>query len=156
MSATPTVFRWLLASNLVLVLMASFVDVAFPSLIPGVLSDAQTKLAEADTVSENLTWWVALGVAGLILLGLVVASYVGLYRFRLWGRRLAVLTTLMAIPFHFPAGPVVQSALSALLLEASMISWGAILAMAYFSPLKTRFETPANSAVQSTPASGRG
>jgi len=156
MNPTPTLFRWLLAINLVLVLVASFVDIIFPSLIPQVLSDAQAKLTEADIKLDDLTWWLTLGLAGVVLLILVAASYVGLYQFKRWGRRLAVLTTLLAIPFYFPSGPVVQSAISALLLESSMIVWGAIFAMAYFSPLSARFEMSANSAAQTTPAGGRG
>lgn len=151
MSATPHLFRWLLAANLFLALLASFVDVIFPSLIPQVLWDAQAKMSETDAESDSLAWWLAIGV---VLLTLAAASYLGLYLFKPWGRRLAVLTTLLAIPLYFPIGPVIQSAVSTLLLESAMIIWGAILAMAYFSPLKTRFEAPAKNAIP--PATGAG
>lgn len=152
MTPTPKLFRYFLAANLALVVAGSFVDAVFPALVPDVLSDAHSKLGDAEMASYELHHWLLLGVASALLIGLVIASYVGLFLFKRWGRRVAVLSTLLAIPFYVPFGPQLQSGWATLLLETSMMLWGAILAMAYFSPLKTRFETPAaDSAVPPTP-----
>lgn len=139
MGVSPRLFRILLLASLLVGIAAGVVDMVFPSLIPRELTDAQAKLEEATwgaagwgTLSIALTALAVLGALGL-------AGMVGLFLFRPWGRTISVIATALTLPLYLLLGPVIQSGGAYLLQEISMILWGGLLALAYFSPLGVRF-----------------
>lgn len=69
-----------------------------------------------------------------------IASLVGLYRFRRWGRTWSLWLTLASQSVFFLVGPMVAEPLDWFLYTLSNMLWGAVLAVAYFSPLSARFE----------------
>ena len=109
--------------------------------IPDMYSPA---LALAYT-NEPEPWITAnlwLGLAVLIPLLLIsVVSFVGLYFFKSWGRTLSFYTTLAAFPLSLLVGPSVEGSIESALFEVSTLLWGAILALAYYSPLTSKFVT---------------
>lgn len=139
MDVSPRLFRILLLASLLLGIAAGVVDAVFPSLIPQELSDAQAKL---DTGIWDAAGWGGLALlvsAGVVLGVLGIAGLIGLFLFRPWGRTISVICTLLAFPTYLLLGPVLQSSWSFLLQEISMILWGGLLALAYFSPLRALF-----------------
>lgn len=148
MGVSPRLFRILLLASLLLGIAAGVVDAVFPSLIPQELSDAQAKL---DTGIRDAAGWGGLALlmsAGVLLGVLGIAGLIGLFLFRPWGRTISVIGTVLAFPTYLLLGPVLQSSWSFLLQEISMILWGGLLALAYFSPLGVRFgSAPADPAL---------
>lgn len=98
--------------------------------------------AAVDAASTSWLWgqtWLMLGIA-VVLLAAWIAGLVGLYRFARWGRTLslwATLATLLLYPFF---GSMLYWGLESGLHEASTLAFGALLAMAYWSPVSARFE----------------
>ena len=83
--------------------------------------------------------WLALTVVGA-LVAVWLAGLVGLLLFKRWGRTLSLYSTLAEFLVYPFQGPSVSSALESTFLEASILVWGAVLALAYFSTVSTRFE----------------
>lgn len=78
---------------------------------------------------------------------LFVAGFIGMYRFRSWGRLVSLAAALLV-----PAAALVQMlvfdnfnpstgepVISATLQTLAELTWGGVLAIAYFSPLSARF-----------------
>ena len=100
-------------------------------------------------------------VAGFWALCLV--GFVGMYRFKTWGRSISLFTTIAtyvlwgALLAFLPsaAGDSTSSPavpLESLLESLSALFWGGALALAYLSPLATRFG--ANNSFKPTPLRG--
>jgi uncharacterized BrkB/YihY/UPF0761 family membrane protein len=116
-------FRYLLILYVVCTL-AAFIAALIPGGYSQALSDAYS--------NEPLPWdwntqniWIVLAVA-LPLLAAAVAGVIGLYRFERWGRTLSLYMTGVS--------PILN-----LFFETSMLLWGAILALSYYSALSSRF-----------------
>lgn len=93
--------------------------------------------------AEPQTWllshvWISYGLL-ILVLGASILSFVGLFLFWKWGRTLAVFTTFVGIAVSLFIGPVLSSPLESVLMEASNVIWGAILALAYWSSVKLEF-----------------
>lgn len=130
----PKQFRILLTLSLVIGLAGPVVDYLFP-----LLSEPFKQAQEAsDEMLSSTSDFVALAAAiGLLATG--IAAYFGLFNFRPWAPRLAVVSTvlgLLAIPF---LGSTAQSGLATSLSEASSVLWGVVLALVHWSPLAARF-----------------
>ena len=136
MKDTEALFRLLIVGGFAIGLAGALIDLLIPALVPETLKTALESLDEEWSVPRI----VATGV--LCMGGLVVgvASTVGLYLFKPWSRRLALVVTILGFSGYFLFGPTVQSALSTMLIDASMMIWGGVLAMAYYSDLGGRFK----------------
>jgi len=132
---SSTHFRLVLVASMILGLIGGFFDLMFPSAVPEALSQAQ---AAYDAELSTPALIVAV-LVGLITLVGGIAAFVGLFIFRPWAPRLAVVTTALAL-FVWPAlGANVSSGWSVALADLSSTLWGVVLAVVYFSPLKERF-----------------
>ena len=74
-----------------------------------------------------------------IILVAVIASYIGLFLFKLWGRHLFVASFVFATPSYFMGGLYVSSGLESWFYDASMLLSGGLAALMYFSPIKVHF-----------------
>jgi hypothetical protein len=72
------------------------------------------------------------------LIGLLIASYVGLFLIHKWGRLLFTITAGFAVFVTLCLGPDVETALSNAFGSLFDMTNGAILALAYFTPLFDR------------------
>jgi hypothetical protein len=79
----------------------------------------------------------ALGFATMLL---VVVSTLGLYAFRRWGRTLSLWSMALIMPVTWMTGPILQAPLESALDMTSSMLFGAVLALAYWSPVSVRFE----------------
>lgn len=97
--------------------------------------------------------WGSAATAGAILssvyLFLFSASFIGVYLFKSWGRSLSLAVTI-ALPLLGTAASaaygsgtevVASSIYSPPVQELSQLTWGAVLALAYWSPVSSRFRS---------------
>jgi hypothetical protein len=132
---TPIQFRYMLVAYLSLGIFGGIFDFLFPSAIPETLANAQNA-HDADLPSALI---ISAGILGVIILFCGIIVTFGLYMFRPWAPRLALVVTLLALPIYPLLGFQVASGWSMAITDLATTMWGAILALAYFSPLKERF-----------------
>ena len=126
-------FRTLLCINVALN-AAAVVAVAFPTY-----SESLSIAVESEPqpwIMSNL--WLAGGAVAL-LLSAWIFGLAGLFFYKRWARALSLYTTgltLLATPWF---GTSVSSGIEDALFEATALTWGAVLATSYFSPVSTRF-----------------
>ncbi len=128
---------------LLLVYIACFVVSLIAVFMPADFSD---QLAEAYYAEPQV--WLARNESLLFAVGVVsLCAFAfglwGLFRFKRWGRTLSFYSTvagLILLPFM---GPDLSSSFESTIAEISAMTWGAILAVAYFSPLGDLFDKPA-------------
>jgi hypothetical protein len=132
----PTYFRALILISVAAGVAGSFVDFLFPSLVSAALSVAVESEPPPALLAGNP--WVLLAILGpFFLVG--IASTIGLFYFRRWARTLSLVVLgagFILTPF---LGATLSSGLSYALIEFSTTTWGAALAIAYYSPLSQRF-----------------
>jgi len=125
----------LLLASLALGIMGAVFDTAVPSSLPDAFSQAQ----EAYDASQTTTYLLLTGLGALVLFIVGIASFVGLYLFRSWAPRLAIIATALAVPITVLIGPMAVSGWTTALNELSSMLWGVALALPYLSPLRERF-----------------
>lgn len=128
------VFRALLIVSVVTGFLGGLVDTVFPSLIPAPLA----KVVEALPSPPTLALFGASALF-LVTFGGMITAVLGLYFFQPWARQLAVWMTALGLLFHPLLGVSVQSGWAQLMLEASSVLWGVVLAMSFVSSLSGRF-----------------
>jgi len=132
---TPARFRFLLLLSTLLAFAVGAEDTLMQQ-------DASfLRLWEAYEARSNVIGVYLLYAALLLAVASAfIASLVGLYRFRRWGRTWSLWLTLASQSVFFLVGPMVAEPLDWFLYTLSNMLWGAVLAVAYFSPLSARFE----------------
>ena len=131
-------FRCLLLACFALQIGASFIDVLFPSLIPSAFSRAIEAEPLPLAFREPLLV-IVVASWGAVVLG----AAVGLFFLRHWARGPALGATVFGLALSPLFGVAVSSSVASAFTEASSVLWGAVLAAAYFSPLREHF-APAN------------
>jgi hypothetical protein len=119
--------------------VAAFLAAVFAGLLPEPHSATLSAAFDAEPFWMNDAPTLAVLPFVLLLMVAIVASIVGLYRFKPWGRSLALWSTAVATPLAVFAGPSLSSGLESALWEVSTLLWGAILALAYYSPVASQF-----------------
>jgi len=112
------------------------VDNLFPSLVSASLKATYEK----ENVPSLFTSypWATLVIVGLVAVG-ALASTIGMFFFQRWARFLSlviVFATLILAPL---TGAQLLSGASYSFYFLSTTIWGAVLAIAYFTPLSQRF-----------------
>jgi len=132
-----TVFRTLIVASLVLSLLGVIIELVFPGLLPEPLSQAYDAYNESRTSLPVIM--VAAGML-IILLVIGVISTVGLLVLQPWARPLALWSTVLSFAITPFTGAALNSGLSLMLIDVSLILWGAAMAMTFYSDLKLRFD----------------
>lgn len=138
MSNPVTTFRLLIIISLVVAVLGSMLDALMPGLLPAELARAyeSVEIIENQALPSVLLMLVALVL--LLVAGLVAT--IGLLFFKPWSRSLALWTSVLAVLAYPLLGPAVYSSWAYMLIEVSMITWGAVLAMAYYSEVRSQFD----------------
>ncbi len=132
---STTQFRYILIAYLSLAIFSGEFNLVFPSAIPEALAHVQqSSYANLSPLSR----WI-LAILGYLSLVGGIASTLGLFLFRPWAPRLAIVITILALFISPLLGIRVVSGWQEVLSSVSTTLWGAILALAYFSPLKGCF-----------------
>lgn len=114
--------------------LAALASLSFPDYSDG-LAAAYAAEPEAWLLAGS---WAANGVMGALMLACLV-GLVGLFRFKAWGRTVSLYATPAALVVEACAGATLSSGVENALLGAASMLWGAVLALAYFSPVRSRF-----------------
>lgn len=128
-----------------LLILWSYVAVTLASIVDGFFPTYSDALASAyagepeDWLSRNI--WAEVIVFTLLLCSWL-AGLIGLFFFKRWARSLSLAQTFLGLAISFFLGPTLFSSLHLSLLETSILLWGVILALAYFSPVSARFDQP--------------
>lgn len=131
---TPTIFRGLVVLSVLLSIASATIDALLPSLLPHALSQAYENVP-LPAMAETPLWLVLL----VPWLGVAMVSTVGLFFFKGWARLLSFLSTTFGFALYPLLGITLSSGWSSALSDASWVTWGAVLALAYYSPLSGRF-----------------
>ena len=135
---SPTFFRCLVLCSVLLLFASAIVDWLFPYLV----SQAITTAIENEPMPSFLENHPFLALTLLLpWLIVVLASTIGLLFFKRWARVLALYSTLFSFGFYPLLGLSVSSALATAFSDASLMLWGAVLALAYYAPVSERFVT---------------
>ncbi len=87
---------------------------------------------------EDNVWFLLAMVVALLIPW--IAGIVGLFLFKRWGRSVSLCATFATLVIYPLLGPTLYSGPESTLFEASTLCWGAVLALAYYSPLRERFD----------------
>ncbi len=141
MEMTQTRFRLfivLYGISLIVGLAASF--------MPGGYSHALAVAykSEPEPLVYRQAWLAFVIMVPLAIAG--IAGCIGMFFFKSWARRISLATTLVALLLIFFFGPTLLNAVANAFLETSSLLRGAILALAYFSPINARFTGSASRA----------
>src|SRR4051812_28264321 len=118
---TITRYRTLLIASLIVGVLGALVDVIFPALVSEEFRKLQETQDESAPISQVLMF-SSLGLVGGVC---VLVSLFGLYRFRRWAPKLALIgtaLTLVAWPF---SGAFTQSGTAIALSFIASYLWGA-------------------------------
>jgi hypothetical protein len=133
---TSRQFRILLIITILIGIIGASIDLVIPSLVPESLLKAQ-ELQDSSLSDAHL---LSMGGLAIALLIASIAATVGLYRFRPWAPRLTLITTALTLLLTPFLGASTQSGVAVALIDLSSLLWGAVLGVAYFSPLANRFK----------------
>lgn len=143
------IFRGLMLLSLALLLAA--VSVAWPvaGTPPAQTGDVEFSAQATFGATYSILWAV-----------FYVASFIGMFLFRPWGRLLSLVAALLlptaalvpALIFGEQSASEVEPAASTALQQLSDLSWGAVIALAYFSQIRHQFG--ANSSFKQKPLRG--
>jgi hypothetical protein len=131
--------------NLVLLYAVLVVATLIAAFTPGAYSQELSDALDR----EPMPWMVEAFwpmVLGVPLAAATIAGVWGLYMFRRWGRTLSIYTTGAGIALFPFLGPSLSGGLESAFYEASTLAWGAVLALAYYSPVSAEFTSPDGSA----------
>lgn len=129
-------------------------------LLLGVAADLIALYSTAAPVPVDSPWSRAATAGAVISFGHLLffgAGFIGMYLFKSWGRSLSLavtvalplLGTLISAASGSGTEVLPSSVYSAPALELSNLAWGAALALAYWSPVSSRFR--ANNSSEPTP-----
>ena len=127
-------------------LLSLYIVVSAAALVASVYSsDLISPAIQAAIDAEPVAWDVAnLPLSMSIILPLAigsVAGLIGMFMFKPWARTFSLVFTvagLILLPFM---GTVVLSQVDYVMSELAAMVWGAILALAYYSPVSSLFST---------------
>ena len=128
-------FRTLLVASIAVGIVAGGLDLVFPALVPNGFHDAQ-KVQDDAISSMGLLMIAVLIILAFVLL---IASTYGLYKFRRWAPRLALVSTAVALLIGPFMGAFAQSGYSISLSYMASYLWGAVLVLIYVPPLNSKF-----------------
>lgn len=131
---TKPIFRVIVVVAVLSALFSVFLSLAGERLLPVELQYYLQRAAAQE--AERGMAILALGIP-ILVVSVVVA--VGLFLFWPWSRPLALIVTVASVVFTPVAGPIVESGWVGMFSELSSLLWGAVLASAYWSPIKDHF-----------------
>jgi urea transporter len=135
MNITPSLFRKLLLLSIILAAIGILLDIVFPNLMPKPLYQAQQEVDQSVSSNEFI-------ILLLISIPLVIVnsiSVVGLFCFRPWAPRIAIIATLLSFMIYPLLGYSLSSGWALALTDFSTLLWGVVLTLTYCSPIRKRF-----------------
>jgi urea transporter len=135
MNITPSLFRKLLLLSIICAVMGGLLDIVLPNLIPASLYQAQEEVEQ----SASHTEFIILLLIGIPIIIVNIISVVGLFCFRPWAPRIAIIATLLSFMIYPLLGYSLSSGWAQALIDFSTLLWGVVLTLTYCSPIRKRF-----------------
>jgi len=129
-----TLFRVILLSGILTAIIGTVVGSSLQDSLP---SHLQAYLLQVDITQENFTQLEA--ILALVFLIVLIASFVGMWKFKHWARILYISCIILILPFYGTFGPIVESPWEAMFLDVSTTLEGVTVAMMWLEPLNERF-----------------
>lgn len=128
---TKSQFKSLVAISWLLILAAIYAGIVAESQLPSVLNNyLEAELEKDFTISEIVIFAFALAA---------MVSNIGLFFFARWARPVFATSVTITTAGMVFFGPTVQTALETSVYEVSLLIDGALIALIYFSELKSEF-----------------
>jgi hypothetical protein len=133
-------FRVFLLFNVLLAFFCVGAVFLFPNEFAESANDfILTNEAELTDV-EN--WFLIISGSLALLLG--SASYIGMFLFKAWSRRVYISSYALIVPSYFLNGVYATGGIEKLTYDLSMALAGAIIVLIYYSPISYHFEPSKN------------
>lgn len=132
---TTAYFRALLLLSILSGILAVSIDAIFPSLLPASIAQA----VEDEPLHPLFDSVPALVILLVLPIVLMIASTIGLFLLKPWARAISFYSTIYSLAATPFLGVAASSGWSNALLAVSAYSWGAVLALAYFSSISEKF-----------------
>jgi urea transporter len=136
MNITPSLFRKLLLLSIILAVIGILLDIMLPNLIPAPLYQAQEEVDQAAWSTEFIVLLLIISIPVIIV---NIISVVGLFFFRPWAPRIAIIATLLSFMIYPLLGYSLSSGWALALTDFSTLLWGVVLTLTYCSPIRKRF-----------------
>jgi len=120
----------------------------FVYLDSGQLDAAYAAMPEGSDFESYFSNTILAATVLIGIIGIWVASVVGLLLFKNWGRTLTVLGFIIGLPCIALLGPTIEFGLESALNELLAVCYGIILASMYLQPISAEF----NKALQHAPS----
>jgi urea transporter len=135
MTITPSLFRKLLLLSIILAVIGVLLDIMVPTLIPDPFYQAQEKVEQGASFTE----FIVLAWLGVPIIIVNFISVIGLFCFRPWAPRIAIIATLLSFAIYPLLGYYLSSGWALVLTDFSTLLWGVVLTLTYSSPIRKRF-----------------
>jgi len=126
-----TLFRIILIAGLLTAIIGVVAGMTLVDTLPTILQEYLTQV-ENEEMSDNTA------VTTLILL---IASTIGLWKFKNWARIIYIVITIVLLPLYPAMGPIVMNPWEAMFGDIALILEGVLIAMMFFSPIHKEFKT---------------
>ena len=90
-----TIFRIFIVAGILVAILGASIDFLVPGIVPAELEQAYGSVSTIE--DATLKTLVVLGVFSVAFLSCGVAAIIGLFRFKNWGRRLALWITVLSL-----------------------------------------------------------
>jgi hypothetical protein len=138
MNISKMSFRIFVITTFVVSTIGALIDPLFPELLP-----EQIRLANEISVKEilesELKMIIFLCLSAFIAIA-GIASILGLVMFKQWAPKLTLVATLVSYFILAMAGPIGMSGIAIALTTLSLNMFGAIVAIAFLSPIAVEFK----------------
>lgn len=130
-----TLLRVAILAEILLGVFSGLLDLALETRLPEPLRKYLAAESESWSTTDSIALFVGIPIAIAAIVG-----WIGLWRVWRPARAIYLYSSLAALLLAAFTGPVVYSAVGGMLSDASVICWGLILGLIYFSDLRHAFE----------------
>ncbi len=130
-------FRTILIAGLITAIIGIVAGMTLTDTLPTILQEYLNQVNNEGMSDNTAIIFLIVAITTLILL---IASTIGLWKFKNWARVIYIVATIVFLPFYPAMGPVVMNPWEAMFGDISLILEGILIAMMFFSPLNEEFK----------------
>lgn len=132
-----TLYRTVLVVSFITAVMGLIAGEVLRDTLPTILQEYFNHLYSKEISEKKMLLFAILGI-GLSILS--IAVLIGLWRFKIWARRLFLILEIVSLVLTPIMGPYVMNPWEALLCTISVTLVGALITLMYLSPIKEKFQ----------------
>ena len=132
-----TLYRTVLVVSFITAVMGLIAGEVLRDTLPAILQEYFNHLYSKEISEKKMLLFAILGI-GLSILS--IAVLIGLWRFKIWARRLFLILEIVSLVLTPIMGPYVMNPWEVLLYTISATLVGALITLMYLSPIKEKFQ----------------